>query len=254
MSLSVSVEPVVLITGGAKRIGRVISSLLHERGFSVAIHFNHSRVEAEEFVEELNHKRSNSASLVQADLTDSFIAVDVVTAIKDRWGRLDGIVHNASMFEPTELLDTNLEDLSGQWDRLLNCHGKTPFFLAQLAALNFPDYFQFMVNLCDIYATLPLCRYSTYSISKSSLIMVTKTLAKELGPRVRVNAVAPGLILLPDGESMDMQTADLMAQRTCLSHMGEPMDIAKTVLFLAQDANYITGQIITVDGGRTLFC
>jgi pteridine reductase len=111
-----------------------------------------------------------------------------------------------------------------------------------------------MINLCDIYATIPLRRYPIYSLSKASLVMVTKVLAKELGPRVRVNAIAPGLILLPDGHTMDGEIASRMEQKTCLSRMGEPLDIAKTVLFLAQEAPYITGQVITVDGGRTLFC
>jgi pteridine reductase len=158
------------------------------------------------------------------------------------------------LFEPTALIDASLEDLSHQWEKLHNCHSKTPFLLAQLAYQGFPESFRFMINLCDIYATIPLRRYPIYSLSKASLVMVTKVLAKELGPRVRVNAIAPGLILLPDGHTMDGEIASRMEQKTCLSRMGEPLDIAKTVLFLAQEAPYITGQVITVDGGRTLFC
>jgi pteridine reductase len=254
MDLPRSTEPVVLITGGAKRIGRVTAELLHSHGFNLVIHFHHSQAEAEALVDELNRQRSGSAGAVKADLTQSLAAQDMIKAVNRDWGRLDGIVHNASLFEPTPLVDASLEDLSNQWERLHNCHSKTPFFLAQLAYQHFPDSFHFMINLCDIYATIPLRRYPIYSISKAGLVMVTKTLAKELGPRVRVNAIAPGLILLPDGQPMDGETAARMEEKTCLSRMGEPMDIAKTVLYLAQEATYITGQVITVDGGRTLFC
>ncbi len=254
MDLAVAIEPVVLITGGAKRIGKAIASLLHEHGFNVVIHFNQSQIEAENFVEQLNQNRPHSAHAIQADLTNSLVTQELTDTINSYWGRLDGIVYNASLFESTQLLESSLENLSNQWDKLLNCHSKTPFFLAQLAFKLFPEHFRFMINLCDIYATIPLRHYPIYSISKASLVMVTKTLAKELGPRVRVNAIAPGLILLPDGQTMDSETASRMAQRTCLSGIGEPIDIAKTVLFLARDANYITGQVITVDGGRTLFC
>ena len=254
MGLPRSTEPVVLITGGVKRIGRVTAELLHSHGFNLVLHFHHSQAEAEALVEELNHRRSGSAWALQADLTEALAARQMIEAVQSHGGRLDGIVHNASLFEPTSLIDSSLEDLSNQWERLQNCHGKTPFFLAHLAYQGFPESFRFMINLCDIYATIPLRRYPIYSISKASLVMVTKVLAKELGPRVRVNAIAPGLILLPDGQTLDGATASRMAQKTCLSRMGEPLDIAKTVLFLAQEATYITGQVITVDGGRTLFC
>lgn len=254
MGLPVSTEPVVLITGGAKRIGRTTAELLHRHGFSLVIHFHHSQAEAEDLVEQLNQERSGSARSIQADLTETLAARQIMEAVHSHGGRLEGIVHNASLFEPTSLMDASLEDLSNQWEKLHNCHSKTPFFLAQLAYQGFPESFRFMINLCDIYATIPLRRYPIYSISKASLVMVTKTLAKELGPQVRVNAIAPGLILLPDGQPMDGETATRMEEKTCLARMGEPMDIAKTVLFLAQEATYMTGQVITVDGGRTLFC
>ncbi len=254
MGLPRSTEPVVLITGGAKRIGRVTAELLHSHGFNLVIHFHHSQAEAEALVEQLNHQRSGSAWAIQADLTEALAARQLIEAVHAHGDRLDGIVHNASLFEATSLMDSSLEELSTQWEKLQNCHSKAPFFLAQLAYQGFPDCFRFMVNLCDIYATTPLRRYPIYSISKASLVMVTKVLAKELGPRVRVNAIAPGLILLPDGQTLNGETATRMQQKTCLSRMGEPMDVAKTVLFLAQEASYITGQVITVDGGRTLFC
>ncbi len=254
MGLPLSTNPVVLITGGARRIGRATAELLHGQGFNLVIHFHSSQSEAEALVEQLNRRRSGSAYALQADLTQTLAARQLMEAMPSDWDRLDGIVHNASLFEPTALIDASLEDLSTQWEKLHNCHSKTPFLLAQLAYQGFPESFRFMINLCDIYATIPLLRYPIYSLSKASLVMVTKVLAKELGPRVRVNAIAPGLILLPDGQTMDGETASRMEQKTCLSRMGEPMDIAKTVLFLAQEAPYITGQVITVDGGRTLFC
>lgn len=254
MNLDNKNTPIVLITGGAKRIGKTITNLLHENGFNVLIHYNSSQEDAENLVTELNQKREHSANCIQADLKDSFSVTKIIDFLQSTWGRCDGIIHNASLFESTNLHKTTLEEMSQQWEQLVNCHGKTPFFLAHQAFKTFPETFNFMVNICDIYATIPLKNYSIYSISKASLIMVTKTLAKELGEKVRVNGIAPGLILLPDGQEIDDNTQERMEKKTCLSRMGKPLDIAKTVLFLAKDADYITGQIITVDGGRTLFC
>ncbi|MFM7471002.1 MAG: SDR family NAD(P)-dependent oxidoreductase, partial [Nodosilinea sp.] len=194
MGLSLSANPVVLITGGARRIGRTTAELLHNHGFNLAIHFHSSQSEAEALVEQLNQQRSGSAYALAADLTQTLAARQLMELVHAHGGQLEGIVHNASLFEPTSLVDSSLEDLSQQWEKLQNCHSKTPFFLAQLACQEFPESFRFMINLCDIYATIPLRRYPIYSISKASLVMVTKVLAKELGPKVRVNAIAPGLI------------------------------------------------------------
>lgn len=254
MNLATENNPVILITGGAKRLGKTTATLLHEHGFNLVIHYHYSKQEAFDFVNELNQKRPNSANCIQGDLTNSLDARKIIDFIKSSWGKLEGIIHNASIFESTNLTEMSLEMMDQQWEKLLNCHSKTPFFLAHQAYHNFPGNFNFMVNICDIYATIPLKNYPIYSISKAGLIMVTKTLAKELGPKVRVNAIAPGLILLPDGQAMDPQTDTRMKEKTCLSKMGQPLDIAKTVLFLAKNADYITGQVINVDGGRTLFC
>jgi pteridine reductase len=254
MNLSTQNMPVVLITGGAKRIGKTTASLLHKNGFNLVIHYNHSHQEAQDFVQELNEIRPDSANVIQGDLRDVSCVTQIINFIQSTWARLDGIVYNASLFEDSNLKENTVEELSNQWDKLLNCHGKIPFLLAHQSFKTFPETFNFMVNICDIYGTIPLKNYSIYSISKSSLIMVTKTLAKELSTKIRINGIAPGLILLPDGQSMDHQTAERMEQKTCLSRIGQPIDIAKTVLFLAKDGDYITGQIITVDGGRTLFC
>lgn len=247
-------KPVVLITGGSKRIGKTIANLLHENDFNLVIHYHHSQEEAENLVTELNRIRQHSANCIQADLTSPISVTKIIDFVKSTWGRCDGIIHNASLFEATNLQEISLEEMDQQWEKLLNCHGKIPFFLAHQIFKNFPETFNFMVNICDIYATIPLKNYSIYSISKASLIMVTKTLAKELGSKVRVNGIAPGLILLPDDQLMDDNTEKRMEQKTCLSRIGEPIDIAQTVLFLAKNGSYITGQIITVDGGRTLFC
>jgi len=238
---------VALVTGAAVRIGAEITRTLHAAGMDTVIHYRNSRSAAEELAQELENRRPNSTLLLQADLGDisSFPAIARQT---QNWkGRLDLLVNNASSFYPTPLSESTEQ----QWDELLGSNLKAPFFLAQAMTQMLKQNRGNIINLVDIHAERPLDGHCIYSIAKAGNAMMVKTLARELGPRIRVNGIAPGIILWPEAE-MDEQAKSEAIARTALKSSGCPDDIARTLLFLARDADYITGQIIAVDGGRTI--
>jgi pteridine reductase len=241
---------VALVTGAAKRIGAGIAQALHGAGMNVILHYNTSQEEAESLCFALNVTRAHSAATLQADLLDITKLSALIEQAVRIWGSLDVLVNNASRFYKTPLgLVTEFE-----WDDLLNSNLKAPFFLAQVAAKHLAKERGTIINIADVHGDRPMLDYSAYCIAKAGMIMLTKSLAKELGPAVRVNAVSPGAgIVWPEGDNQ-LSDADKekILDRTVLKEQGEPLDVAKAVLFLAEGADYITGQILTVDGGRSL--
>jgi pteridine reductase len=239
----------VLITGAAKRIGASCARMLHSEGYNIILHYRSSKQAALAIFNELNENRPGSVKLIQADLLKMDELKMLAKKAELAWGGLNVLVNNASAFYPQqfeEVLDEN-------WDELLGCNLKAPFFLSQALTKTLINNKGCIVNIIDIHAERGLKGYPVYSISKAGLVALTKVLAKELGPKIRVNGVSPGAILWPENNSDEQEQTEIL-QRITLSRCGEPEDIAKTVRFLVADANYITGQIINVDGGRTLFC
>lgn len=240
-------NPVVLITGAAKRIGSHTSRTLHEAGYDIVIHYRSSREQADALAVELNRKRADSARVLQADLDDSDCYQPLVDNAYQQWSRLDALVNNASSFFPTPVGEMNMDN----WDKLVNSNMRAPLFLSQAAAPHLKQHGGCIVNMVDVHAQRPMKGHTIYCAAKAGLVMITMSLAKELGPDIRVNAVAPGAILWPEND-MNEDTKSLILDRTALKRPGEPDDIARTVLFLVKDAAYITGQVIAVDGGRLL--
>jgi pteridine reductase len=240
----------ILITGAAKRIGAACARLLHCEGYNVFLHFRSSKEAAIELSQELNSIRPDSSRLMQADLLDLNAIQSLAKTACAAWGGIDALVNNASTFYPTALNAVTEQ----QWDELLGGNLKAPFFLAKALSFSLEKNNGCIVNIVDIHAEHGLSGYPVYSIAKAGLVSMTKVLAKELGPKVRVNAVAPGAILWPEDNNLSEQAKAEITQRVLLKRSGDPRDIAKAVLFLIKDADYITGQIITVDGGRSLFC
>lgn len=241
-----SENKVALITGGSHRIGAATARALHAAGMNIVIHYLSSREAAQKLQEELNSQRENSVVLVQADLLSEKALPALVNEAHNAWGRLDVLVNNASTFYRTPVGNASLT----QWDDLFGTNTKAPFFLSQAAAPFLKQSEGCIINMVDIHAERPLKEHTLYCMAKASQAMMTKSLARELGPEVRVNGVAPGAIMWPDG--IDDVTKQRIVSRTFLKRKGEAEDIAKTILFLAQDATYITGQIISVCGGRSL--
>ncbi len=240
--------PVVLVTGAARRVGAEIARTLHAAGARLAIHCRHSRAEAEDLAARLNGIRPESAAVFSADLLDDAALPPLVAAVLACYGRLDALVNNASSFYATKVgaVDTAI------WDDLVGSNLKAPYFLAQAAALQLEANGGCIVNITDIHAERPLRGYAVYCAAKAGLLGLTRALAQELGPRVRVNAVAPGAIEWPQGTD-DFPPAERAAivEHSLLKRVGAPADIARTVKFLIFDAPYVTGQVINVDGGRT---
>lgn len=238
---------VVLITGGVHRLGAHIAHALHGQGANLVLHYRNSRERALKLQEELNSARDNSVVLVQADLLDASKLPAVVKDAVAAWGRLDALVNNASSFYPTPV--GNIDD--DQWNDLIGTNLKAPFFLSQAAAPHLEERQGCIVNIADIHADRPLKKHPVYSIAKAGLVMLTKSLACELGPGVRVNAIAPGAILWPESE-LDEVTKQRIVSRTFLKRKGEPDNIAQAAVFLIRDAVYTTGHVLNVDGGRSL--
>lgn len=242
-------QKVALITGAARRIGATIARVLHQSGMNVLVHYYTSQDEAEQLCGELNALRDNSAVAVQADLSVMTNASLLIERSFQVWGRLDVLVNNASRFYKT----FTGEVTESHWDDLLANNVKAPFFLCQAAAPYLREQQGCIVNITDIHAERPVSDYPVYCISKAGLVMLTKALAKELGPDIRVNAVSPGAIAWPEGEnSLSEELKQKIVDRTTLGRGGEPLDIAKAVLYFVRDAEYVTGQILGVDGGRSL--
>jgi pteridine reductase len=240
-------DQVVMITGGARRVGAEIARTLHAAGANLLIHYRNSAVAADALSQELNGKRAGSAAVAKADLLDHAAADSLVAAALLAFGRLDVLINNASTFYPTEIGKVTV----AQWDELLGSNLKAPFFLAQAAAPSLKARQGLILNIVDIHALRPLKRHPVYSIAKAGLAMLTHSLARELGPEVRVNGIAPGPVLWPE-QPMDQELQREIIGKTALKRQGNPQDIARTALFLVKDAPYITGQIIAVDGGRSI--
>lgn len=242
-------EKVILITGGAKRVGAAICRRLHAQGARLVVHYRSSRDEAKALHDELTQKRSDSVALVQADLLDTELLPELIEKAADRFGQLDVLINNASSFFPTPLPQCTLED----WNDLAGSNLQAPLFLSQAAAPYLKERQGCVINIVDIHTERPLKNYVIYNAAKGGLLSLTKSLAVEMAPEVRVNGVSPGPILWPeDGEWADEAARQQIIASTLLKRCGEPDDIAKTVQFLIADAPYITGQIIAVDGGRSI--
>ncbi len=241
-------EPVVLITGGARRVGAVVARYLHAQGLRIALHYRSSAKEARHLQAELQETREDSVLLLQADLATVSKLTHMVQTIIEVWGRLDVLINNASSFYPTAIGKVTEKE----WEELLSSNLKAPFFLSQAAAPHLAKQQGCIINMADIHAERPLKNHPVYSIAKAGLVTATKALARELGPQVRVNAIAPGAIMWPEAAAMDDLAKQRIISNTALKRHGEPLDIARTIWFLIHDAKYITGQIIAVDGGRTL--
>ncbi len=240
---------VVLITGGAKRVGAAICRRLHAEGASLMIHYRSSMSEARELQAELNAIREDSVALAQADLLNMAHLPALVNDTVQRFGRLDVLVNNASSFHATPVGDIDEAD----WDDLVGTNLKTPLFLSQAAAPHLRKAEGCIVNIVDIHAERPLKSYSVYNAAKGGLVALTRSMARELGPEIRVNGIAPGPILWPEDEAWSDELArQRIVNTTLLKRTGEPDDIARTARFLVYDAPYITGQIINVDGGRSV--
>jgi len=243
----VNERPVVLITGAARRVGATIARCLHAAGYDLALHCRHSRDELDALIADLEKARANSTLALQADLADAERLPDLVIAVMARFGRLDGLVNNASAFRPTPVGTITPAD----WDELFASNARAPLFLAQAAAPHLIAAKGAIVNVVDIHAERPLPHHCVYGMAKAALAMATRALAQELAPDVRVNGVAPGAVLWPEaGKSMEDQQQ--LISRTPLRRAGTPEDVAGAVLWLLRDAPYVTGQIIRVDGGRSL--
>lgn len=240
-------DKVVLITGAAHRIGAQIARLLHAQGARLVLHYRSSRESAHKLQEELNNLRKDSVVLVQADLLDSKKLAAVIRNAVSAWNRLDVLVNNASSFYTTQMGSVT----EAQWENLIGTNLKAPFFLSQAAAPRLAEHNGCIINIVDIHADRPLKNYPVYSMAKAGLVMLTKALACELGPEIRVNAVAPGAILWPEND-MDDITKQRIISRTFLKRRGSADDIARAVLFLIRDAIYTSGHVLTVDGGRSL--
>lgn len=240
-------RPVALITGAARRIGAAIARRLHADGYDLALHYRNSTTDMQALVAELEIARAGSARALQADLAEFDRLPELVAKTIGRFGRLDALVNNASAFHPTPFGETTPR----QWDELFASNARAPFFLAQAAAPHLRAARGAIVNLVDLYAERPLPRHSVYCMAKASLAMMTKSLAVELAPEVRVNAVAPGAILWPEGDD-DAQRQQAVVARTPLARTGSAEEIADAVSWLLNGASYTTGQVIRVDGGRGL--
>jgi len=239
---------VALVTGGAKRVGAAIVRRLHREGASVMLHYRGSEREANALRSELNAARANSAALVQADLLDLAGLAEIVRNAVNRFERLDALVNNASTFFPTPVGEMT----QANWESLIGANLRAPLFLSQAAAPHLKKTNGVIVNITDIHAERPLKNYVIYSIAKAGLAGLTRSLARELGPEVRVNGVAPGPIVWPDDGSFDEVARQRVVSNTILRRTGDPDDVARAVYYLIAEAPYVTGQIIAVDGGRSI--
>jgi len=236
-----------LVTGGARRVGAVIVRVLHAAGANVVVHYRSSGADAAQLAAELNAVRAGSASLAQCDLLDVTRHAPLIARCLESFGGLDILVNNASTFYPTPLGDITERD----FDDLIGSNLKAPLFLSQAAASALHERGGLIINLADIHGMRPLRRYPVYSLAKAAVIMLTRSLARELGPHVRVNAVAPGPVMWPE-EGLDPALQARIMQRTALKRPGTALDVARACLYFASAAPYVTGQILAVDGGRSI--
>jgi pteridine reductase len=240
-------DHVVLITGGARRVGAQIARTLHAAGANLFIHYRTSAAAAIALGDELNSIRPHSAAIHAAHLLSEDAPQRLVTAALQEFGRLDVLINNASNFYPTPMGQIT----QPHWDDLMGSNLKAPLFLSQAAAPSLRTQHGLIINMIDIHAFRPLKSHPVYSVAKAGLAMLTRSLARELGPQIRVNGIAPGPVLWPEAAMQDDLKHEII-DKTALKRHGTPQDVARTALFLAQDAPYITGQIIAVDGGRSI--
>jgi pteridine reductase len=237
----------VLITGAARRVGAIIARTLHGAGANLLLHYRSSGEDAARLAAELNATRSGSAALAEANLLDTAQLATLPQRAREIFGALDVLINNASSFYPTPMGD--ITDID--WDDLIGTNLRAPLFLAQAAAPLLHERSGLIINIADIHGMRPLRRYPVYSIAKAGLIMLTRALARELGPHVRVNAVAPGPVMWPE-DGLDAALQAKIKERTALKRMGSPEDVARACLFFATEAPYVTGQVLAVDGGRSI--
>src|SRR3954470_24428729 len=237
-----------LVTGGARRVGAAIARRLHAAGANVVLHYRDSESDVTKLEAELNAARAKSASRVKAELLAPIAPRALVSSALDSFGRLDLLVNNASSFFPVAVGEIE----ASHWEELIGSNLRAPLFISQEAAPELAKQSGAIVNIVDIHADRPLKGYPIYSIAKAGLAAMTRSLAVELAPKVRVNAVAPGAIAWPDDGQFDPSERARIIQTTPLGRVGSPEDIAQAVHFLAC-APYVTGQIVAVDGGRSIF-
>lgn len=242
-------EKIILITGGAKRVGATITRLLHAGGANVMIHYRSSANDATALQLELNRIRPGSAAIIQGDLMDLTILPRLVAETVSQFGGLDVLINNASSYYATEVGTISAED----WENLLGINLRAPLFLSQAAVPELKKRRGCIVNITDMHVEQPKRGYMVYSVAKAGLATLTRALAKDLAPEVRVNAVAPGPVLWPeDNPQFDEEYRQKVIAQTLLNRVGEPEDVARAVRFLIDDAPFVTGQIIGVDGGRSI--
>lgn len=242
-----SKNKVALVTGSAKRIGKQTALTLHQQGYDIVIHCNNSTADAQTFMDELNAKRENSATYVKANLNRHDEVIELANSALKAFGRLDVLVNNASTFYPTEVDEVD----QTIWDDLFASNLKAPFFLIQQLTEELTKRNGAVVNIVDIHADRPLKGYPVYCMAKAGLVMLTKSLSRELAPNIRVNGVAPGPILWHENE-LSEQDKQKVLDEVLLQKLGSPKDIAQAVSYLVQ-AEYVTGHILAVDGGRSIF-
>jgi len=236
-----------LVTGGARRIGAAICDVLHDAGMKIAIHYRNSSEDAERVAARLNAARANSAQIFQADLIEKDAPAMLVNAVVDWSGGLDALVNNASTFYPTPLGTIDEQ----AWSDLMGSNLKAPLFLSQAAAEHLQRAHGSIVNIIDIHASRPLRDHHVYGAAKAGLAMLTRSLAKDLAPGVRVNGISPGAIAWPENGMPD-RIKETIVRQIPLGRAGDPRDIAGAVLFFLRDATYATGQIVAIDGGRSI--
>ena len=239
---------VVLVTGSSRRVGAAIARRLHAAGASLMLHYRRSEADAQALQAELNAVRADSVALVQADLLDAAGLAEIARNTLARFDQIDALVNNASSFYPTPVGEIT----PAQWDDLTGSNLRAPLFLSQAAAPHLKKTRGSIVNIADIHAERPLKNYTVYSVAKAGLVGLTRALARELAPEVRVNAVAPGAILWPEDGAFDAVSRQRIISHTLLKRVGEPDDIARAVYFFIADAPYVTGQVLAVDGGRSV--
>ena len=247
--MDINKDKVILITGGAKRVGATICRELHRQGAKLMIHYNSSMAEARALQAELNLLRANSVAIIQGDLLNLNVLPTLVSETVHQFGRLDVLINNASTYYPTDIGQINEEN----WQDLIGSNLKAPVFLAQAAATELRKNAGCIINITDMHIERPKKGYIVYSVAKAGLVTLTKSLAHELGPEVRVNAVAPGPVQWPESNpQFDEVYRQRVINQTLLKRVGEAEDVAKAVKFLIYDAPFITGHILAVDGGRSI--
>lgn len=240
-------EKTIFITGGAKRIGASIANYFHAKNFKIFIHYNKSKEEVNKLSQELNEKENGSCKILQADFSLKDSVSNTIEQFYSLSDRIDVLVNNASSFYPTPIQEASEE----QWKNLLDTNATTPLFLIQGFQKGLQESGGSVINISDSLASKGIKNYSLYSSAKGALETLTKSLAKELAPEIRINAVALGAILWPEDEEINEETKNSILEKVDLRRIGDPKDIASAVYFLTQ-ASYITGQVLKVDGGRSV--